>query len=450
MKKFTILLLALMFTVSILFVGISCKTTTTETTAEATTAETTPAAETTAAETTAKEAEPGKILLEVASHWWMEPLRGNVWRQVCVDFMKENPNVVISEVGVPYARYQDTFLTRLAAGEAPDIMTLGVPMLPVFQSLGYLSVLDDLVNISELEKDFNETKNNGIVDGKYYALFLEPSQYGLIYNKELFEQAGISEPPKTPEDFLEAAKLLTNEEKQQFGYAMRHMVVDQSGGWYELSAWVFNFGGRWAIDGKPTVNTPEVIEAIEFVKKLYDEGVMPKATDAATYRKMCWEGKVAMLTDNVSTLSGLIIGSGRDDLFLTTTFPYKNIDQPVTFATGVMFSIPSAAENKETAAKFLEYIFRPDVLRTYANTVKNGVNSVTINEEIIEAYPYLKSFLLTKLNPDFSLIPPGLGNYFNEFSNAVFEQLEEVLVNNKSATDAMNDAQSNIEDAIKE
>jgi ABC-type glycerol-3-phosphate transport system substrate-binding protein len=55
---------------------------------------------------------------------------------------------------------------------------------------------------------------------------------------------------------------------------------------------------RCAINGKPSGNTPQVVTGVRFFKQLYDAGVFPKGVDDATYRRMFWQEKVAMLTDN--------------------------------------------------------------------------------------------------------------------------------------------------------
>lgn len=42
------------------------------------------------------------------------------------------------------------------------------------------------------------------------------------------------------------------------------------------------------------------MQGVEAFKRVYDAGVIPEGTDAATCRRMAWEGKIAMMIDNAS------------------------------------------------------------------------------------------------------------------------------------------------------
>jgi multiple sugar transport system substrate-binding protein len=62
------------------------------------------------------------VELEFSSWQWMEPGRADVWRSLIQKFMEEHPNIKVKEGGVPYPRYEETLLTRMAGGEAPDVL----------------------------------------------------------------------------------------------------------------------------------------------------------------------------------------------------------------------------------------------------------------------------------------------------------------------------------------
>ena len=58
------------------------------------------------------------------------------------------------------------------------------------------------------------------VGGTLYGIPNEIDVYALNYNKALFKQAGIAAPPKTWDEFKDAAKKLTNKEAGQQGFGM--------------------------------------------------------------------------------------------------------------------------------------------------------------------------------------------------------------------------------------
>ena len=119
------------------------------------------------------------------------------------------PNIKIKQGGVPYPRYEETMLTRLEGGAAPDMTRAADAMYFLFKDRGYLAPLDDYFDIGKYKDDLVAAQQMVVDDGKSYGLIEGFYPYALIYNKGMLADAGITEPPKTPQEFLEAAKKLT-------------------------------------------------------------------------------------------------------------------------------------------------------------------------------------------------------------------------------------------------
>src|SRR4051794_24883247 len=58
-------------------------------------------------------------------------------------------------------------------------------------------------------------------DGKINVLPMNQDVWILFYNKEMFEQAGLSNPPKTYDEMMEAAHKLTDKSKGVYGFVGR-------------------------------------------------------------------------------------------------------------------------------------------------------------------------------------------------------------------------------------
>lgn len=134
-----------------------------------------------------------------------------------------NANVTIEPTQLPWAEYWTKLETTLATGDdAPDIFWVNLAHLIEYLPAGYMLPLED--GVVDLEK-YSDTAMNLLKgeDGKYYGVpfLLDPNV--LIYNKAMFDEAGISYPSNewTWEDFREAAKALTKEDKSQYGYCFR-------------------------------------------------------------------------------------------------------------------------------------------------------------------------------------------------------------------------------------
>lgn len=124
-----------------------------------------------------------------------------------------NENVKISYYKKTFDGYEDLLLNSMAEGDGPDIFLISnnwvekykkkiVPMpqedpLPteIASPYGKLSV-------SDLQNGFIDVVSKDVVsDGDIYALPLSVDTLALYYNKDLFNNAGIPQPPRTWEEF---------------------------------------------------------------------------------------------------------------------------------------------------------------------------------------------------------------------------------------------------------
>ncbi|PAK50794.1 ABC transporter substrate-binding protein [Paenibacillus sp. 7541] len=122
-----------------------------------------------------------------------------------VEFEKEYPNIKldIQTVGGG-ADYGAALKTKFASNDAPDIFSNG----------GYAEMdmwFDRLEDLSDQPwvSDLVEMAAKPMTkDGKVYGMPMNLEGWGYIYNKDLFEQAGITEMPKTYSQLEEASKKL--------------------------------------------------------------------------------------------------------------------------------------------------------------------------------------------------------------------------------------------------
>ncbi len=116
----------------------------------------------------------------------------------------------------------------LQDNSAPDIFTGG--SLPKLVEEGYVAPIEDLPGGEEFLKYYKD--NNmlqdrvSVFDGKTYKIPVSSTLRGLIYNKDMFKEAGIVDkdgnptPPETFDELIEYAKKLTDTSKKQYGYIL--------------------------------------------------------------------------------------------------------------------------------------------------------------------------------------------------------------------------------------
>ncbi|SDT23354.1 carbohydrate ABC transporter substrate-binding protein, CUT1 family [Paenibacillaceae bacterium GAS479] len=121
------------------------------------------------------------------------------------DYEKENPNVILNiETMGGGADYGAGLKAKFASNQEPDIFNNGGNA----DLTTWVDKLEDLSN-EPWQSDVIDTAKEGITrDGKNFGLPMGIEGYGLIYNKDLFKQAGIETPPKTLTELKAAVEKL--------------------------------------------------------------------------------------------------------------------------------------------------------------------------------------------------------------------------------------------------
>ena len=135
-----------------------------------------------------------------------------LYTAVIAQFEKENPGAKIEVIKIPGA-YTD-FMNKLgllfrSANTAPDIADVGSFDMIQWIDSGYFADITSLVAGSDAWKGMPDSvKAETMLDGKIYAISHGENAVALLYDKILFQKAGISMPwqPKTWNDVLDAAR----------------------------------------------------------------------------------------------------------------------------------------------------------------------------------------------------------------------------------------------------
>lgn len=117
------------------------------------------------------------------------------------EFQKLYPNVNIEYEGI--TDYANDITTRLTTGDWGDIC-----MVPVTVDKDELSnYFTSFGNQGDLAKVYeNDMLNSYAYDKEVYGIPSMANVQGIVYNKAVFAKAGITELPKTPDEFIEALK----------------------------------------------------------------------------------------------------------------------------------------------------------------------------------------------------------------------------------------------------
>lgn len=115
-------------------------------------------------------------------------------------FNETYPNITVETEGV--TDYAEDALLRLSTGDWGDIMF--IPAVDKADLSTYFQPLDSLEN---MQKEINFADAWQFDNTSYGVPYMANAQ-GVLYNKAVFEAAGITELPKTPTEFLEALQAI--------------------------------------------------------------------------------------------------------------------------------------------------------------------------------------------------------------------------------------------------
>lgn len=207
MKKYLILLLAMVFVVSMAFTSIGCKEEVIPAEAEEAVTEEEEAVEEEVAEEAVEEEEvpvEGDLIIY---HWWTAGGEKEAIDALFAAFLEEYPDVEIVENpvaggGGDVLRAQ--IKTMIMAGEPPDTfqITYGTGMIKSFMSV--------LQPINDILADFNVPQavlDWGTIDGDMYGVPINVMQNNnLWYNISVVEDAGVQMPIESLDDFYAACE----------------------------------------------------------------------------------------------------------------------------------------------------------------------------------------------------------------------------------------------------
>ena len=120
--------------------------------------------------------------------------------KMIAEFNKDYPNITVETEGV--TDYAEDALLRLSTGDWGDIMF--IPAVDKAEFANYFQPIDTLDNLS---KEINFA-NQQAFDGISYGVPYMANAQGVLYNKAVFEAAGITELPTTPTEFLADLQLI--------------------------------------------------------------------------------------------------------------------------------------------------------------------------------------------------------------------------------------------------
>jgi multiple sugar transport system substrate-binding protein len=226
-----------------------------------------------------------------------------VRQQIAEMFQEVEPNVDVEIVLITGAR-DESQTVMIAGGNPPDVLYLNEWFQYPFMQKGVLMPLDSFIERDGFTFDnvLPEAIELNRYKGQMLAMPFEVSPLTIVYNKKLFDDAGVPYPPTSWDDpdwtwdkLIEIATQLTDASTGQYGFSMENWM------YYSLllqhDAHVLSNSKEITPETKCIINSPEAAQAFQLMVDLRDKyGVSPSSASAQELGGFdrFMSGKVAM------------------------------------------------------------------------------------------------------------------------------------------------------------
>lgn len=215
------------------------------------------------------------------------------WKTFEEDFENDNPGI---DLVVDVESWNDIYTvvnTRIANGEAPDILNIDV--FADYQADDLLLPAEDYVSEETYAKFYESFLEQSVVDDTVWAVPDLASARALYYNADILEAAGV-EVPTTWDELVAACEAIKAYDDSIYPWGI-DMTTDEGQAAFAYYTWN-NGGGFVDENGDWALNSEANVEAIEFAIGLVNDGLTnsdPSNETRYDLQDMFGAGKLAMV-----------------------------------------------------------------------------------------------------------------------------------------------------------
>lgn len=320
-----------------------------------------------------------------------------VFHDYAKKFNEKYPDVKVNFEAL--ADYGGQITPRMNTKDYGDVLLIPTEI-PIADIPDFFEPLGELADMQDKYMGIEERA----VDGKVYGIPIAITYTGIVYNKKVFADAGVTEVPKTFDEFLAALEAVKDKTKAV------PLYTNYAAGW-PLTQWE---GAVTTVAGDPAYYNVEMVNEddpfgkgkphYEMYKLMYDVGNKgliekdPLTTDWETSKAMMARGEVATMVLGSWAIEQIEEQAENPEDIGYMPFP-TNADK-VIFPLGADYqmAVNKNSKNKEAALAWLEWFIHES---NYAVEQAGGISAAK-DAELPES---LKQY--EEQGVEFSLLTPA-------------------------------------------
>jgi len=263
------------------------------------------------------------------------------------EFEKQNPQVKIKWVDVPFSEGEKRTLAAILSDNPPDLINLNPDFSAILAQKGAL----EKVNTDNVKQFNQEIINSLKYKDQLYAIPWYATSAITIYNKALYRKAGYSTPPRTYEKLARLAPAI----KERSGaYAFMPTITEN-----DTMLKILN---KYGINSYENINSEKSAEIFNFYKELYAKNLIPKETITQTQREALekyMSGQIVFFQSGANFLN--MIKENSPSIYKDTDVARQIVGDLRQNDFSLMnLVIPIKAPNKQDALKFALFLTNED------------------------------------------------------------------------------------------
>ena len=375
----------------------------------------------------------------------LQPKFTNYFNQLIARFESENPGVKIRWVDVPWAAMENKILTAVSAKTAPDVVNLNPGFASQLAARNAWLDLDSRVPEAIRQQYLPHIWKDSTLNNKSFGIPWYLTSRVTIYNKDLLQKAGVSQPPATYAELAQVAKQVKDKTGK---YAFFITLVPEDSG--EVLESLVQMGVELLdAQGKAAFNTPKGKAAFQYWIDFYKQGLMPKEALTQGHRRaieLYQSGETALLSSGAEFMD--VIAKNAPSIAQVSAAAPQITGETGKKSVAVMnLVIPRDTGKPDAAVKFALFVTNTENQLAFAK-------EANVLPSTIEGLKEYRSSLAgtAKTSPieqardisasqmqDAEVLVPTLKN-INKLQKAIYENLQAAMLGEKTVDQAVADA----------
>lgn len=363
--------------------------------------------------------------------------------QLIPKFNEQYPNVKIDAQALPYDDLRQKLLTAIAGGETPDLVRADIIWVPEFAELGALAPLDELIpDFATYSQQFYPGPlATNFYQGHYYGLPLDTNTRVIFYDKTVFEEAGITTPPTTFEEFTAACDKI-----KALGKADTTCFAEGGTGAWNVLPWIWSAGGSITDPEYSTatgyLNSPATVQAVTLLNDMLKNGTLSESILGGGIATSDAIGKnqVGMIIDG-PWMPPIFSAQFPDLQYGLSPFP-TGPGGSISVVGGEDIALFQESKNKDAAIAFMRFLLTEESQLAMGQTGQMPVlSSLTGSPDLPDYFSVFQDQLATAQ-------PRTPSPAWPKIDEAISTAVQQVLRGEKEPQEALDEAAATVDELL--